>query len=333
MESASLKEKVEDAASPLATVLITAFNRPEELRYTLESLHAQTYMPLEILIIDDASEHCLEPIVLDVWPKARVIRNSANRGYIANRSTGIALAKGKYIVSLDDDSNFTRPDDISRAVERVEREPEIGILAFQQVQGRKPKQPLSASGPERYSTSYFGCGHLLRGEMVRQLGGYQNWFNYYAEETEYSMRALQAGWRILEFPSVAVHHRVSAVGRSTKKIYRYSFRNSLNTIVLRFPFPRMLIELLWKVFLYGWIGLRQGYVSSFAWAFASFCANLPQAWRLRSPLSKEKVRLYDLLRSRRVADTPDIALPGSGSLFEVAASRCRFLRWVSSISI
>ncbi|HEX8245090.1 MAG TPA: glycosyltransferase, partial [Longimicrobium sp.] len=205
-------EAGEGAERPLVSVLIAAYNRPDELRETLRSLRGQRYPRLEVLVADDASPVPLEPVVRAEWPDARFWRNERNRGYIANRSLLMREARGEFLLSLDDDSSLTEPDAIERAVERFAREPELGAIGFLVHEGPEAPGGPPPADPERYVQSYIGCGHLLRAEMVRQVGTYHDFFEYYGEEGEYALRALGQGWRILLFPQVRVHHRLSAVG-------------------------------------------------------------------------------------------------------------------------
>src|ERR1035441_11106060 len=95
------------AAKPLVTVLITAKDRPDELRRTLHRLSEQRYPALELLVVDDASTISLEPIVRSAWPNAQFFRNDTPHGLVANRSFGMRAARGRYVLSLDDDSHLT----------------------------------------------------------------------------------------------------------------------------------------------------------------------------------------------------------------------------------
>jgi len=301
-----------EGSSPLVTVLITAFNRRDDLRVTLESLSQQSWKKLEFIVIDDSSQPSLEPVVRTARPDAVFIRNDRNQGYIASRSIGMRVATGRYIITLDDDSNLTAPDDISNAVKLMECRPDVGIVAFTQIQGAAFPEIVDRSQPVRYSAGYFGCGNMMRTSMVRQLGGYRDWFFYYVEEAEYSLRALQAGWLILSVPGIVVHHRVSPVGRQAAKIFKYSFRNSLHVIVLYLPMPRLLIEFGWKVLVFCGIAIRHFWIGPFIWALASFVAGLGHTLSLRTPLTRGQLRIYDASRSQSVTD---IANPVTKSLF------------------
>lgn len=290
--------------TPLVSVLITAYNRPDELRATLRALRGQTYPALEVLVIDDASPESLEPVVRAEWPSTRFTRNARNRGLIASRSDGMARAKGEYILTLDDDSHPVARDAICRAVERMEREPELGVLAFRVHDGLAPPDPAVPASAERYTYAFIGCGNMIRAGVARALGGYRDDFEYYYEETEYGLRVIDGGARILYFPEVVVHHRLSPVGRSDARIVAYSFRNALWTALLRLPLRHAMVEVPWKAALGGLEMLRKGNPRWLAWAVASTLRGLPRVLRDRSPLSADAARMYDALRFRTIATAP-----------------------------
>ena len=295
------------ASAPLVSVMIAAHGRPDELRHTLGLLRDQSYQPVEVLVVDDASPEPLEPVVREVWPDARVWRHPRNLGLIASRSELMRAARGAFLLSLDDDSHLIRPDAIAVAVERFAREPQLGAIACLVYEGDAPPADGRVALDERYVTSYVGCGHVLRAAAVREVGGYRDFFEYYGEEAEYALRLLDRGWRIVLCPQLVVHHRVSPVGRSTARIARYSFRNSLWTLVLNVPFPRVLLELAWKAVSNAVETVRVGWPRGYVWALASCVRGLPRVLRLRRPVGRDTLRAYDALRFGTVRDPDELA--------------------------
>jgi GT2 family glycosyltransferase len=87
---------------------------------------------------------------------------------------------------------------------------------------------------------------MIRKTVINRIGGYCDFYHYAHEENEYALRVLDAGFCILFFPAVVVHHRVSNVGRRPGKIWAYTLRNSLWTAILRMPAKRLPAESLWK---------------------------------------------------------------------------------------
>ncbi|MEQ1948427.1 MAG: glycosyltransferase [Bryobacteraceae bacterium] len=283
------------ALLPTVTVMITARNRPDELQKTLRLLRKQTYPSVELLVFDDASSSPLEALVQQEWPNAIVVRNETSYGYIANRSRGFALAGGEFILSLDDDSCLTGPGDLMTAVEYIQSHPSVGVLAFRVHNGQEFVPPQD-SGDVRFLHSFTGCAHVIRKEACWMLGGYRDFFEYYAEENEYALRVMDAGWRIVYMPSICVHHRVSSIGRNLARIWAYSLRNNIWTILLNIPARRLPVELAWKMFVGAVESVRLLQIGWFFWAIGSALKSAPRALRLRRPISAETLRVYDCLR-------------------------------------
>ena len=305
---------------PLVTIVITARNRPDELSNTLKILRLQTYPNIEMLVIDDASDEPLEPVVRDIWPEASVYRNAQNLGLIASRSLSFKLAKGDFIASLDDDSYFMDPTDLKKAVLRFEQERDLGILTFQVLVSRDPAPgPVQRHG-NRYSHIFFGCAHMMRREVQREVGGYCDFFFYYIEEAEYSMRVIQKGWKIYYFTDIVVQHHVSPVDRSHAKILRYCTRNGLWLVFMRFPLSRIPAELIWRLTQLTMRGLREGCMEAVLHGICEAAGGLPGVLRLREPLDSAAMRQYELLRLGLIVRREDFETQQHG-LFRSAIRR------------
>lgn len=90
---------------PLVSVIIPAFNAQAFLRATLESVLAQTYRDLEIIVVDDGSTDdtaALASAFANDDARIRVI-TKVNGGVSSARNAGIAAARGDYFAFLDAD--------------------------------------------------------------------------------------------------------------------------------------------------------------------------------------------------------------------------------------
>jgi glycosyltransferase involved in cell wall biosynthesis len=88
------------------SVIIPTFNRPHLLRQAVDSVLAQNRPAKEIIIVDDGSEPAYRTALeglSDLDCRIRLYYLPQNRGTGAARNAGLALAKGDYIVFLDDD--------------------------------------------------------------------------------------------------------------------------------------------------------------------------------------------------------------------------------------
>lgn len=101
----SRQQDITPAESPRVSVIVPTYNRPDMLPDTLQSILAQTYPNIEIIVVNDAGEN-VEPLVKSIAPNAVYIYHEKNKGLAGTRNTGIRHARGKYIAYLDDDDLF-----------------------------------------------------------------------------------------------------------------------------------------------------------------------------------------------------------------------------------
>lgn len=113
---------------PLVSVVIPFFNQHETLPETLKSVHQSDYPSVEIVLVDDGSDH---PVALELMESMdgcgfTVIRQK-NQGLSAARNAGIASSKGEFVLPLDSDDTLA-PDYIRKAVECLIRNPELAYV-------------------------------------------------------------------------------------------------------------------------------------------------------------------------------------------------------------
>ncbi len=126
--------KVGDMPSSVS-VVIASYNSASFIGEALESVFEQTVLPLEIIVVDDASTDATVEIISSYKAKSpvplRLIENKTNSGgpsYPMNR--GIEHARGKYIAQLDHDDKMANTK-IALVAEALEKHPQAG-LAFGQ---------------------------------------------------------------------------------------------------------------------------------------------------------------------------------------------------------
>lgn len=103
---------------PLVSVIVPAFNAETTLTATLQSVSAQSYKRLEIIVVDDGSSDAtagLAESIRKTEPRLTLIRQ-ANAGVAAARNAGLAQAKGEYVSWLDAD-DLWHPTKLARQLE------------------------------------------------------------------------------------------------------------------------------------------------------------------------------------------------------------------------
>lgn len=91
---------------PLISVIIPTYNSEKFIEDTLDSVRAQTYGNLEIIIVDDDSkDKTVEKVkeYMDRDTRIKLLQNNKNSGVAVSRNKGIKRASGEYIALLDSD--------------------------------------------------------------------------------------------------------------------------------------------------------------------------------------------------------------------------------------
>jgi len=99
---------------PLVTILVPVFNRATVCAQAIESCLAQSWRPLEILVVDDGSTDDLAAALEPFGAALRLLRKP-NGGVSSARNMGLATARGDFIHFLDSDDQLL-PDAIARKV-------------------------------------------------------------------------------------------------------------------------------------------------------------------------------------------------------------------------
>jgi len=93
---------------PLVSVIIPAYNGETYLRQCLESVIAQTYAELEILVVDDGSTDNSASIVETVKDSRILLLRQGNRGRCVARNRALRLATGRFVKYVDQDDCLDR---------------------------------------------------------------------------------------------------------------------------------------------------------------------------------------------------------------------------------
>ncbi|MFC3958112.1 glycosyltransferase family 2 protein [Halovivax cerinus] len=151
----------------LVSVVIPTHDRPARLRRAIRSVAAQTYGPIELIVVDDASS---PPVSDDIdRVAARVDRFErhrfvTNRGGAAARNAGIEESSGEFIAFLDDDDRWD-PAKLERQVPRLRAAPDdVGVVYTSVVQ-------LDSDGEVNAVTAATESGDLTHRLLRRNVVG------------------------------------------------------------------------------------------------------------------------------------------------------------------
>jgi len=282
---------------PLASLVITTHNRKEDLRRALASAARQT-IPLETIVLDDASDDGTAEMVRAEFPSARLEVQSKRVGYIHLRNLGASLARAPVIFSIDDDAVFTTPLVVAQTLREFDH-PRIGAVAIPFVDVRI--SPLVRQRAPRdegvfITAMYIGTAHAIRRDVFFEVGQYRDFFVHQFEEPDFCRRMMAKGYFVRLGRSDVIHHFFSP----KRDLGRLSYYNARNNILLTWctaPWPNLLWRLPRSI-----TGSLLGVTASGRRAACirgvlAGAAGVLRFWGQRTPVSRRCWHLLGALRS------------------------------------
>src|SRR5687767_1926516 len=92
---------------PLVSVTIVTYDSAPYIERCLQSLFAQHYRDLEIIVVDNASTDGTREMLANYSGRVTVIQNASNSGFAAAQNQAIAAAAGEWILTLNPDTWLT----------------------------------------------------------------------------------------------------------------------------------------------------------------------------------------------------------------------------------
>ena len=111
---------------PLVSAVIPTFNYGRYVRDAVRSVLAQSYGPIECIVVDDGSTDDTTLVLGEFGDRIQVIRKK-NGGLAAARNTGIDAARGEFVAFLDADDRW-HPEKIERQVDLLRSRPTVGCV-------------------------------------------------------------------------------------------------------------------------------------------------------------------------------------------------------------
>jgi GT2 family glycosyltransferase len=218
----------------LASIVIVTYNHQKYLDNCIRSVQQQEY-PHEIIIVDNGSEDNTVDFVTSNFPDIRLIRNK-NTGYGAGNNIGVTHSSGEYVVILNPDT-ITEKNWLRELITPIQTDPDIittpKILLFDgsaintcgninHITGLTFTRglyahPQSHDQKEEVSGISGACFAMRRDAFIR-IGGFDERFFLYNEDSEFSWRAHLFQIPVLYIPSSIIYHDYS-LSVSPQKMY------------------------------------------------------------------------------------------------------------------
>ncbi len=210
---------------------------------------------MEIHVVDNASTDGTVAALGEHRPDVRVLSLAENRGSCA-KTRALPYVRFRYVVHLDDDS-WPIDGSIPRMVERFERTPSLASAGFV---AHLPDGRIECSA---LPGVFIGCGVGLRTDLLRRLGGIDEWFFMQAEEYDLAFRLANAGYRVGVFDDLHVRHLKTPQARYGGSTAYYDVRNNVVLACRFLPDPWRRIYLADWVQRYAWLSRSSDNVGAF----------------------------------------------------------------------
>jgi hypothetical protein len=260
------------AADPIVSILVISYNTRAMTLDCLASVVAETTVPYELIVVDNASpDGSAEAIAAAFPPESsgiRLIASAENLGFAQGNNVAAREARGRYVLLLNPDT-LVLDHAIDRIVAFAGRTPAAGIWGGRTLHGDRTLNPGSVFGrvtlwslfcrstglalifrksaffnPEEMGTwdrgderdvdVVQGSFFLIRRDLWEELGGFDPTFVMYGEEQDLCRRATRLGARPRMTPEATIVH---FHGASSRRAAREIMTLKARVTLIRRHFP------------------------------------------------------------------------------------------------
>jgi GT2 family glycosyltransferase len=250
--------------SDLISVVILNYNGRKFIETCIDSVLAQDYPDIEIIVVDNGSEDGSNDVIRQRYPQVRIVETGKNLGFAAGNNLGIRLAAGEYIVVLNNDCELENGC-IHAMKKAIEKDGKYGACASKIYllyddglldaagivvypdglsigRGRLEQADLYDREEEVFFSS--GCCSMYRKEMLDDIRLGDDYFDedffMYGDDTDLGWRARLRGWRCVYAPHARLYHAHSAASGSYSHLKAFHVERNRIWILMKY-FPLVLI--------------------------------------------------------------------------------------------
>ena len=236
------------------SIVITNFNRIDDLKETLFRSEDITYQNLELIIVDNGSSDGSKEYILNLPSdkyKTFIIEN--NMGCAYAHSLGMKNATGDYIITIDDDC-FLSPGVVDNTVKIFDYHQNLAAIGYgflnpnidfdmQQYKSKIDFELKKNQYINSYESAAATSGAAFRKSVLEEIGYYDlNWF-YIGEDVELCMSIIANGYNTVQISELVAYHKSSPVNRNFDQIAILGIKSSIWLKVKYYPLPLMIASL------------------------------------------------------------------------------------------
>ena len=210
------------------SLVISVWNRCDDLRENLQAIRKQTVAAREVIVVDNASTDGTPEMVAEEFPEVRLISMPHSRyGACETFNIGFSSARSEFVGILDDD--VILPEDyIACMLEEFSTEPATtAVLSPKVIEPGMPdwhKESEVLNTP-RYMATFRGCASMARKGLIAEAGFYDVKLFIFGNERDMTARLLNLGYRVKMVPTVEVFHKAPFGMQPGKRSLHYHVRN------------------------------------------------------------------------------------------------------------
>ncbi|MBO0356811.1 glycosyltransferase family 2 protein [Hymenobacter sp. BT186] len=236
---------------PLVSIISINYKQASVTCEMLASLRQITYPNYEVIVVDNASPEAEIQPIADQFPEVHLIRSPENLGFAGGNNLGIAVAKGKYLLFLNNDTEVD-PGFLEPLVELFEANPKAGIASPKIIfhgtdnliqyagcgginpwTGRSVTFGLMEKDEGQHNVSsptplIHGAAMMVPMEVIRKVGLMPELYFLYYEELDWCEMIKRGGYESHYVAQGTVYHKESvSVGQGSVMRTYYMYRNRL----------------------------------------------------------------------------------------------------------
>jgi glycogen(starch) synthase len=210
---------------PRVSVVVNTYNRAVSLHQTLQAMRRQNYSNFEVIVVNGPSTDDTVEVLRRHAAEIR-IGSCARRNLSISRNVGIEMARGEFVAFIDDDA-VPDEDWLADAIAAFDSNEIAGVGGFvfdhtgyelqysYTVCDRMgnayhnltvPMPEFCYPGCHRFP-ALLGTNSIFRKSALLEIGGFDEQFDYFLDETDVNVRLVDAGYVLKQVPRAFVYHR------------------------------------------------------------------------------------------------------------------------------
>jgi GT2 family glycosyltransferase len=310
-----------ETAQPSASILLINYNGRDDLFRCLPAVIADAAgHDYEILVLDNCSTDDSVETIIQKFPQVRLIRNHVNSGFGAGNNMAARMAKGEYLAFLNADT-VVKKDWLEELIKAMQSGQHVGMATSKVLLMSEPDR-INACGNDIHVSGLTlcrgagklegafskvdqvsaasGAAFVMRRDLFLAMGGFDEAFFMYMEDTDLSFRVQLAGMTIRFVPSSVVYHDYALTFGPRKTFYQE--RNRYLMLLKNFRVATLLVLgpafVIAEIVTWGFIFMRERKhlfekLDAYRWVFE----HISEIWQAhRIVQNQRKVRDRDLVR-------------------------------------